>query len=130
MAVQRKPTTTGENTVTEEIVLRLIIPSIPWNTLANQAIQSSIDMLAFTGWLALASISGLIYSAKREDKGKEQVLPAALLALVAIAFLGLIEKYGDMRVTSDSKFESLEKRAEQLDQIYSPEQEEEAEKEK
>jgi len=107
--------------MTEEIVLRLIIPSIPWNTLAHQAIQASIDMLAFTGWLALASISGLIHSAKREEQGKEIFAPAAFLALVALAFLSLIEKYTEMRVTSDSKYESLEKRAQQLDKIYGKE---------
>lgn len=107
--------------MTEEIVLRLIIPSIPWNTLANQAIQASINIFAFTGWLALTSISGLIHSAKRTDQDKELFAPAALLALVALVFLELIEKYADMRVTSDSKFESLEKRAHQLDKIYGTE---------
>lgn len=105
----------------ETVTIELVLPTLqnlPWTEIEGAARK----MLAFTGFIALISLSAKTYFFKKVEE-EEPVLAglvtvSAVLAIPAVIANVMIAEYTDMAVVQKQRLEELEEKAEALDELY------------
>lgn len=108
----------------ETVTIELVLPTLqnlPWTEIEGAARK----MLAFTGFIALISLSAKTYFFKKMEKVEEEepvlaglVTVSAVLAIPAVIANVMIAEYTDMAVVQKQRLEELEEKAEALDELY------------